>query len=189
MFDILNLSELIFSSDLISQQELEKFKSFLVRRVYKKGDYLVKPGQDEYKFFIVKEGVLRNFIIGKDGKEHTKNFHSNGGILGPYMEYLGKTKTIYYIEAVTNTTVDMFCMSDILQNIDDSPGWTKVLRKMAEISFLDKEHREVCLLTMDVKSRYEQFCKRFAPFYDQIPKYMIASYIGSTPEGLSRSLK
>ena len=186
---ILNIADFIFKGDLLTDNERNQFKSLLTRKYFKKGNLLTEPGEIAKKFYLVKDGVIRNFLICQDHKEHTKVFHGPGGLLGSYSEFLAGRETLYYIEAVTNTTVDVFSIVDFLKLVDQTPTWIKIQQALAEASFLDKEEREIMLLTMNVKQRYAAFQKRFSAFADKIPKYMIASYIGSTPEGLSKALK
>jgi len=136
------VADFIFEGNLLSADDLKSFRSILTRKFYKKGSYLISPGEKAEKFFIVKEGIIRNFLICKESKEHTKVFHGPGGLLGSYSEYLANRETLYYIEAVSNTTVDSFLMEDLVELIGESASWLKVQKILAEASFLDKEERK-----------------------------------------------
>lgn len=184
-----SLSELIFNQDILTKEESESFCQLLTESTIRKGANLTIPGDDPDRFFLIKKGVIRNFYIDTQGKEHTKKFQGAGGIIGPYVEYLTKRRTIYYIQAVTHCVVESFSIKKFYKLTEGNPHWIKVRALLAEASFIDKEEREIMMLTMSVCERFEQFQKRYKPFMDQIPKFMIASYIGSTPEGLSRTLK
>lgn len=187
--DLRNIPEFIHQSGILTAAQINQFLSLLSTKRVKKGTFLVAPGETPEHFFLVKEGILRNFLTDTAGKNHTKVFHGPGGLLGPYSEYLRGTPTTYYIEAITDCVLQHFSINDFLKLADSDPAWMEVQKLLAEASYADKEAREIMLLTMDVKSRYEAFKKRFNPFYDQIPKYMVASYLGATPEGLSRAMK
>lgn len=184
-----SLSELIFNQEILSKEELDQFRQLLTESTIRKGTNLTIPSEDPDRFYLIRKGVIRNFLIDTQGKEHTKKFQGADGIIGPYAEYLTKRKTIYYIQAVTDCVVESFSIKAFYKLSKGNPNWIKVRALLAEASFIDKEEREIMMLTMSVLERFKQFQKRYQPFMDQIPQFMIASYIGSSPEGLSRALK
>lgn len=188
-FKITQISDLVYNSGILTQSEIDQFESLLVPKSFKKGEYLTQPGDDSDTFYIVNKGILRNFLIGDDGKNHTKVFHGEGGILGSYSEFILQEPARYYIEAVTNCEVSALSMSKLEKLMGDTKSWLKIRLYIAEASFLDKEQREIIMLSKDVLQKYHYFNVRFQPFAEQIPKHMIASYIGSTPEGLSKALR
>lgn len=184
-----SLSKLIFNQEILSSEELEQFGQLLTESTIRKGTNLTIPGEDPDRFYLIRKGVIRNFLIDTQGKEHTKKFQGTDGIIGPYAEYLTNRKTIYYIQAVTDCVIESFSIKDFYKLSKENPNWIKVRALLAEASFVDKEEREIMMLTMSVSERFKQFQKRYKPFMDQIPQFMIASYIGASPEGLSRALK
>lgn len=184
-----SLSELIFNQEILTSSELDQFRQLLKESTIRKGTNLTTPGEEADRFYLIRKGVIRNFLIDTQGKEHTKKFQGADGIIGPYAEYLTNRKTLYYIQAVTDCVVESFSIKEFYKLAKDNTNWLKVRALLAEASFIDKEEREIMMLTMSVLERYEHFQKRYHPFMDQIPKFIIASYIGSTPEGLSRALK
>jgi len=186
---ITKIRELIYQGGLFSTQELELFESLLSTKTFKKGDILTYPGDSSDTFFLINKGILRNFLIGVDGKYHTKIFHGDGGILGSYVEFISGEKAKYHIEAVTDCVVDNFSMKQFEDLMGETKSWLKLRLHLAEASFLDKEQREIMMLSGDVLHKYRYFQERFHPFSENIPKHMIASYIGSTPEGLSKALR
>lgn len=188
-FKVTQFIELIYNHGILSPEEITQFESMLISKSFKKGEYLTRPGESSDKFYIIKNGILRNFLIGDDGKNHTKVFHGKGGILGSYVEFICNEKARYYIEAVTDCEVDVISMQEFEKLMGDTKSWFEIRLHMAQASFLDKEQREIILLTNNVAQKYLYFKERFHPFADQIPKHMIASYIGSTPEGLSKALR
>ena len=186
---VTQFTELIYKSGILSAEEISLFESMLIGKIFKKGEFLIQPGDSSDNFYIINHGVLRNYLIGEDSKNHTKVFHGPGGILGPYSEYICNDSAKYYIEAVTDCEVSVFSMSQFEKLMGETMSWYKIRLHMAEASFLDKEQREIILLTNNVAQKYIYFKERFHPFADLIPKHMIASYIGSTPEGLSKALR
>jgi len=186
---MINIAGFIYQSGYLTPEQIAQFEKLLTTKRFKKGTYLVMPDEKPDQFYLVRSGILRNFLVGTDDKVHTKVFHGPNGLLGPYSEFLRKTPTVYYIEAVTECVVDAFSIYDFMDLAKDSMSWQFIQKLMAEASYADKEEREIMLLTMDVQARYERFQERFKPFAHLIPKYMVASYLGATPEGLSRAIK
>jgi len=184
-----NLSNFIFDKHILTEEELDSFKQILTEKTWRKGSNLTSPGDSSEHFYLIRKGVIRNFLIDSSGKEHTKKFQGPDGIIGPYVEFLTQKPAAYFIQAVTDCVVESFSIKDFFELSENSLNWTKVRALLAEASFVDKEKREIRMLSQSVLERYREFQKDYEPFMDQIPKYMIASYIGSTPEGLSRALK
>jgi CRP-like cAMP-binding protein len=66
------------------------------------------------------------------------------------------------------------------------PAWTRYLAQVTEQLYLAKATREYELLALDAEQRYLRFRTRYAALEPRIPLRQVASYIGVTPEHLSR---
>jgi len=90
------------------------------------------------------------------------------------------------IQALEFSEVICFIYDDILQLADQSFMWQLLLRKIAEADYLDKEKRESDLLCFNAKDRYLNFINEHPDWEERIQQRYIASYLGITPETLSR---
>jgi len=113
------------------------------------------------------ENLIDNFSI---------DFHS----------FTTKTPTIYEIEALKDTQIVEISLDDLTQ----LSLHTKVFEELTtKASVLIHSTIRDGLISKNVSSntqRYEEFIKRYEPIYNKIPQYIIASYLGITPVGLSK---
>ncbi len=172
-------------------EEWQGFTAKLKCRDCVKGEELLAPGESAQSMFLVESGVLRSYFTDEKGKEFTKIFRGPGGILGPYAEILaGEATSRFYIQAVTPSRVWVMSFADFSKLRETgAPAWEKLSRRLAEMSYLEKERREWELMSLSAQESYEIFLKRFGHMSEHIPQYQVASYLGISPEALNRILK
>lgn len=173
----------------ITAQQWEIFEGHLIERSYQHLDIVQEPGVEPTEFFIVTSGILRNFIYDKKGKEYTKTFRGHAGAIGPFPEYKEKVPVRYYIQAVTPTTALQLHYPHFEEMMDKFTEWQILGRVMAENNFIQKEYREYMLTQLSTIEKWDRFKVIFGDLTDKIPQYQVASYLGITPEALSRALK
>ncbi|MCO4793372.1 MAG: Crp/Fnr family transcriptional regulator [Bacteriovoracaceae bacterium] len=181
--------EIVRKKAPITKESWEKFENKLDFHDFKKSDFMLRPGSMDRKFYIVMEGVVRNYCLDENGREYTKTFRGPSGLIGPYAEILQDVPSLYFIQAVTDVKVLSFNYAFYEQMMEEFPEWQILGRKMAEENFMEKEQREYMLLQLSAGERLEKFYERFGELVDQIPQYQVASYLGMTPESFNRLLK
>lgn len=171
--------------------EWDEFVVKLKPHDHLKGAVLLAPGDPAKSIFLVETGVLRSYFTDEKGKELTKIFRGPGGILGPYAEILaGEATSRFYLQAVTAARVWEMSFAEFARLRDTGAvAWEKLSRRLAEMSYLEKERREWELMSLSAQENYEIFLKRFGELSEHIPQYQVASYLGISPEALNRILK
>jgi CRP-like cAMP-binding protein len=137
----------------------------LKRITVKKGQTLQRAGDLNTKFFQVESGLLRSYFIDKKGKEH-----------------------IYPNDEPCDLFIDCLEDSIIIQiekNFDTLS--TEPLKLAKRLKVLQK--RVVMLMSSVALERYEYFITTYPSIIQRVPQRMIASYLGITPEALSRVRK
>tara|TARA_R110002049_G_scaffold155007_1_gene319815 strand:+ start:773 stop:1339 length:567 start_codon:yes stop_codon:yes gene_type:complete len=149
-----------------------------------KGEIFLRPGDSSSTFAIILDGVGRHFYVGDDGKEWTKSFAGPGDLLGAYAEMLQKLDSRTFIEALTPMKV---LQGGKLQlDLMSKPEWSSLWRKLAEEHFIKKENREYEFLKYDAAKRYESYLSYYSHLDQFIPRKYVATYLGITPQALSR---
>ena len=144
----------------------------------KKGQVLQKEGDLNTKIFQVESGLLRSYFIDKKGKEHIYQF--------------APEKYIIADTTPNDEPCDLFidCLEDslIIQIEKDYNSLSKNPLKLAKrLRVLQK--RIVMLMSSAAIERYEHFIAIYPSIIQRVPQRMIASYLGITPEALSRVRK
>ena len=149
-------------------------------------EYFLRSGEAGRKVGFVMAGLFRLFYVDYAGKEYTKNFKATGQFVGALASLLLHTPSRLNIQALEHSAVMCFDYDRILQMAENNLLWQRLLRKMMEVEYLEKEQRESDLLFFDSKERYRNFVTAHPDWDKRIQLRHIASYLGMTAETLSR---
>lgn len=149
-------------------------------------DYFVRANELTYDVAFVQEGILRAFITSPDGVEYNKTFFAENDLMGIYYALLVKRPSHLSVQALTPCLLWVADYRQIEALFDQHPSIERLARIQAERLFLIKEQREIDLVMLDAKARYEKLQREFPDLEQRIPQYHIASHLGITPTQLSR---
>ncbi len=150
-----------------------------------KGDFFVQEGQVCNKFAFVHSGVF-SFILLSDGLEHIKDFSGSGKLLTAYSSFITQRPSKIYLRAEQDAELTVWNYQTLMQRVSVESAWKDFMLKMANYMFLRKEEREISLLTETAEQRYLRLLREFPDLSEQVPQYLIASYLGIRPQSLSR---
>ena len=141
----------------------------------KKGEILQKSGELRSKIYMVRSGLLRSYLIDKKGKEHIFMFAPEGWVIadstGP------EIPTTLFIDALEDSIV-------LVREKDITKEHQNVAPLVKRLSVLQK--RVIMLMSSSAIDRYEDFIRTYPNIAQRVPQRMIASYLGITPEALSK---
>lgn len=157
-------------------------------RTYDKNKIITQQGKIEnYTYFILK-GIVRLFIETAD-KDITLDIHFANDFANGYTSFLTRKPSHFNVQALTD--VELIAISyDNLENLySNIPAGNFISRRMAEFTFVRKATREVDFLTKSPTERYLNLITSRPEIIKHIPLNYIASYLGITPQALSRIRK
>lgn len=134
---------------------------------------------------LVAEGLLRSYYLDREGNEITRNFHkeyswfADEGLIG-YEEH------ICAYETLEHSTIILFETKQLKKMIGDNIHLKNAYITMLESGLRYKIYRESEFLTKNAKERYLRFCADFPEVTGRAKQIYVASYLGITPESLSR---
>ncbi len=172
----------------ISIDEAEKatFLSLLEYKKVKRKTFLLQEGAVCHHSIFVIAGCLRGYTMDDDGDEHLLQFAPpNWWIADMYSFITGKPGDLY-IDALTDTEVWLLSKSNREELFARVPAFERFFRLLIENSLVAYRRRVVENLSMTAKARYQAFCERYPGLIERVPLKMVASYIGVTPEFLSK---
>lgn len=173
----------------ISVTDSESLYESLERKKFDKGDILLSAGELCRHSFFVERGLLRSFTLGEDGKEHVIQFApENWFIVDRSSVYFNDPSEIY-IDAIEDSQV-VLVDEDFMNRasrLDESFG--KFNDKLLHNHIRHIQKRLNLLLGAPAEKRYLSFIEMYPDLLLRVPQWMIASYLGITPESLSRVRK
>ena len=141
----------------------------------KKGTIIQRKGDLNTKIYRVEKGMLRSFSIDNKGKEHIFMFAPEGWIVADGADV--NLPAELYIDAIEDSTIHVFEKELTHRTLESKP-------LLNRISVLQK--RIIMLMSSSAIERYEHFKETYPHILQRVPQKMIASYLGITPEALSK---
>ena len=169
----------------ISDKDWNIFSSRLVKINFAKKKALLKVGETEKYLSFIEKGIVRYFIP-KIENDLTFDFAFENEFISGYDSFLQQKPSIYQIETLTETILWRLTYSDLQEIYRESGMGNTIGRYAAEGLYLKKTNREKSLLNDTAEVRYLKLLKEQSKLIKYIPLKYIASYIGVTPQALSR---
>lgn len=155
----------------------------------KKGDFLLEAGEVCKYTYFVEKGILRMYSIDLNGKEHIIQFAPENWLISDRSSLHFNEKSKYYIDAIEDSEV-LALSSDFFQTLRlQFPGTIINNDLMLQRHIRNLQNRINSLLSDTAQKRYLEFIKMYPNILQRVPQWMIASYLGITPESLSRVRK
>jgi CRP-like cAMP-binding protein len=173
----------------LSPEEITKIEPFIKTIKVAKGDFLLRQGDICSHFFFVEQGLLRFYALNEEGKENILQFATENWIVSDRGSVYFKEPSTYYIDAFEDTLLVMIdaVFVDKVTQVNSNYRKQNELLLQNHIRHLYK--RVSMLLGASAKSRYLAFVNMYPDIMLRVPQWMIASYLGITPESLSRVRK
>lgn len=173
----------------ISEEEFEYWKSFFVLKEIKKHKFLLTE-EDQCRFiYFVTEGCLRSFTIDKNGNEHIIQFAPENWWVSDLNSFSNELPSHINIDAIIDSKVLKIEKTYYTKLSNESQKWNILFMNLLQNSRGASEKRILSYLNSSAEERYLNFMKNYSSTASQIPQHMIASYLGITPESLSRIRK
>lgn len=183
-FTSLLTSNIDIDSDTVSQ-----LLSRCQMRQFKRGDYLLRMGEQCGHSFFIERGLLRQFTVDEKGKEHIIQFAPENWFIADYESVHFAEPSSYFIEALEDTSVLLLEESFVLELAKTNPTFISFNNKLLYSYIRALQKRVTQLQSTSAEARYLDFVEMCPDVMLRVPQVMVASYLGITPESLSRIRK
>ena len=173
---------------LKSGQE-EYFFSLLKNKKIKKKQFLSQEGDTSKGAYFVTEGILRSYTVDKSGFEHIVQFAPPGWWMADMYSLITQQPGSLSIDAVEDSDMVLLPKKELDKLYSEIPTFERFFRILAENALVTFQQRLIDTLSLTARERYDNFCKRYPLLITRLPQKQVASYIGVTPEFLSKMLK
>lgn len=186
-FDV--LQAYLLARATFSAEQLAFMRTVFVPRRLAAGEFLQRAGEVAGHGAFVARGCLRSFIIDARGKEHVVQFAPEQWWLADAISLNTGTPSQYFFAAIEDSDLLLIDAAGHRQIVDRVPGYTEAMRAGLQKHAAAKDQRIVKALSASAKERYLDFMRTFPTIAQRVPQWMLASYLGVSPETVSRIRK
>lgn len=172
----------------IRDDEFQMIAEKYVTRSLKKGEFLIQPGQICDWTGMVVSGAFRNYQT-IEGKEIVTQFFLPGMVISDYISYVTDQKSLVSIDAIQQGEVWLINKQDANEISKKWPRFYELIIRYLNLIYIQNYERAISLQLDSAETRYLKLMATRPEIVRQIPVYMIASYLGLSPEALSRIRK
>jgi CRP-like cAMP-binding protein len=170
----------------ISVKAYDYLNAHFHEKTYAAREIIVEGGGSAKYFYLVLSGVQAIYIINQKGEKVVLGFSFSGNISGVYDSFITGKPSNLFLEAITPSTMIGINRTDYSRLFDQFPEFYQWRSHFNEGILFGRLSREVEIMTMSAKDRFDAFVKRCPPELLQIPQKYLASYLNMKPETFSR---
>ena len=134
-------------------------------------------------------GAVRIYYINEKGEDISYLLQVNNDVIGDYASYITGKKSMAVIQTFLKTEVLYFDKKDIETLAQKDIFWLGITKHISDLTFLDAKQRLDELFFYTPEERYLNLLKKSPEILNKIPQKYISSYLGITPQSLSRIRK
>lgn len=173
----------------LDDTSIQVLNKYFKTTTYKKKELLLKEGQVCRSLHFVEKGCLRMYFINNKTTEHITQFAMENWWISDLFSFTDNKPTPYFIETVVKSeivSIDNISFEAMLKELPQMERYFRIImqRAVAASQLRIKYMRE-----LSKEEFYMHFCTSFPEFVQSVPQYMIASYLGLTPEYVSELRK
>jgi len=173
----------------INEEEFQEIAAFFKTITIRKKENLLIEGAICKSHYFVLEGCLRKFFINEKGIEQTTEFAIENWWITDNIAYERGSTSPFYIQAVENSKIVSIDREAQEKLLEEFPKMERYFRFIYQRAYAASQMRIKYLYEFSKEDFYEQLCQQQPEFVQRIPQYLIASFLGFSPEYLSEIRK
>jgi CRP-like cAMP-binding protein len=172
----------------VSAKDLERIVSVMEVRTVKRKKNIVDSGDEAHFMCFLNNGLFRAYIYDYKGDEQTTDLITEGNWFGDFTALISGRKTSIYLEALEDSEVVLLPVKEIRRFCDEIPMFDRALRQTIEYYFVKAmtHAKKMNYAGCPAQERYKEFLKKYPSLNKRVPALYLASFLGITPETLSR---
>jgi len=187
MFDVL-ISHINHKIEL-DQNQIETLKSFFIEKKLRKKQFLLRDGEVCRHLSFVSKGILKSYITDEKGHERISLFAFEGWWISDFNSFINQEKSVLAIDAVEDSDLLMISYEDYENLTLTIPKMDRYFRILYQNSLVTKDHRLIISNNFTAEEKYLQLVKNNPEMIQKLSHNLIASYLGLSPETISRIRK
>lgn len=157
---------------------------FTERKLRKKENLLTEGSICQHQYFVTK-GLLRMFFVNDKGIEQTIQFALENWWISDYTSFASRKPSEMYIQAVEPAEVLSISFDAQETLLQAHPNMERYFRFIHQRAHAAYQFRIKYLYDLSREEMYHHFNRHYPEFVQRVPQYLLASFLGFTPEYLS----
>ena len=170
----------------LSQEQSDWISSLSVVRKLRKHRFLLQEGDICKQHAFVSKGCLRSYSVDNDGAEHIVKFAVEHWWIGDRDSLMSGEPAKLNIDAVEDSEMVLFSKQNFDLICQQIPVFNDMVNNLLQSAYNASQNRILANISLSASEKYENFLQRYPDLALRIPQSMIASYLGISPETLSR---
>jgi CRP-like cAMP-binding protein len=170
----------------LSKEEELQISKYLTPKKLRKKQYLLQEGDVCKNIAFIEKGVLRAYSVDDNGNEHIIQFGLEGWVISDLYSFLTGEPATYNIDAIEDTELVLISKAAHEKLLLKALKYETFTRLNITGAYLAMQKRLTSIISFSLEERYANFTALYPNIVQRVPQHMIASYMGLTPETLSR---
>jgi len=173
----------------LNSAERDELAMRFTERKIKRRSFILQQGDVCRHFTFVVSGCFKMYTVGKNGKEHNIQFAAENDWITDLSSFYSEKPGRLYIEAIEPSVILQIKHPDLLQLYTNHHKFDRNFRIIIEQKFIELQNRVLQNISSTAEERYHSFRQQYPNLSNRLPNTQIASYLGITPEFLSKIRK
>ena len=173
----------------LNRKEVNDLEKRLAERRIKRRQFILQQGDLCKHYTFVVDGCFRMYKVDDKGNEHNLQFAVEGGWIADIGSFHSEIPSELYIEAMEQSVILQIAKEDLLYLYTEHSVFDRIFRVLVENAFVNLQKRVLQNISATAEERYLDFLKNYPKLFNRISNVQIASFIGVTPEFLSKIRK
>jgi CRP-like cAMP-binding protein len=173
----------------LTAHEVDLFTSLITTRHLKKRQYLLQAGDVCRTENFVTSGLLRAYTVDGQQHEHVLMFAAEDWWISDLYSFITGLPSTLHIEALEDSEIICIEKQSLEKLYAEVPAFERLMRILFQNAFVAQQQRILASISQTAEERYAAFIKKYPQLEQRIPQTQIASYLGMSPETLSRIRK